>query len=82
MPPPRGGRLRPSRTLSDAMDTLTRRLQASLGEAFTLERELGGGAMSRVFLARERALDRQVVVKTLDLEASSASAERFRREVR
>src|SRR5215218_5680391 len=64
------------------MDTLARRLQASLGDAFTLERELGGGAMSRVFVARERALERQVVIKTLDLEASSASAERFRREVR
>ena len=39
--------------------------------------------MSRVFLARDQALDRQVVVKALDLEGSaSASAERFRREVR
>ena len=65
------------------MDTLVERLQASLGDAFTLERELGGGGMSRVFVARERALDRQVVVKTLDLEASaSGNAERFRREVR
>jgi serine/threonine-protein kinase len=65
------------------METLAERLQASLGDAFTLERELGGGGMSRVFVARERALDRQVVVKTLDLEASAnGSAERFRREVR
>ena len=65
------------------MDTLASRLQASLGDAFTIERELGGGGMSRVFVARERALDRQLVIKTLDLETSDAgSAERFRREVR
>ena len=39
--------------------------------------------MSRVFVARDAALDRQVVVKTLDLEASAAgSAERFRRGVK
>ena len=65
------------------MDALTDRLQASLGDAFTIERELGGGGMSRVFLARDRALDRHIVIKTLDLEASAAgSDERFRREVR
>ena len=41
--------------------------------------------MSRVFLARDRALDRQVVIKTLDLAGdavATTSAERFRREVR
>src|SRR5688572_28895155 len=67
------------------MDTLAQRLQASLGDAFTIGRELGGGGMSRVFLARERALDRQVVIKTLDLAGdavATTSAERFRREVR
>jgi TolB-like protein len=67
------------------MDTLAQRLQASLGDAFTIDRELGGGGMSRVFLARDRALDRQVVIKTLDLAGdavATTSAERFRREVR
>ena len=34
------------------------RVQASLGTAFMLERELGGGGMSRVFLAHEAGLDR------------------------
>src|SRR4026209_1599247 len=34
---------------------LSGQLQTSLGEAFAIERELGGGGMSRVFLARERA---------------------------
>src|SRR5688572_33463879 len=62
---------------------LAPRLQKSLGDAFTLERELGGGGMARVFLAQDRALERRVVVKVLDLEgAVDASAERFRREVK
>ena len=57
-------------------------LQATLGSAYTLERELGGGGMSRVFLAVETALGRRVVVKVLPPETSGAvSAERFRREV-
>ena len=50
------------RPLSDA---LRQQLQALLGTAYTLERELGGGGMSRVFLAREEALGRDVVVKVL-----------------
>src|SRR5215470_14291238 len=60
------------------MDT---HLQRALGHAFTVERELGGGGMSRVFLAHDVALDRRVVVKVLSPEASAGvSAERFRRE--
>lgn len=63
-------------------DDLRARLSASLGAAFAIERELGGGGMSRVFLATESALDRKVVIKTLDLETSAhAAGERFRREV-
>ncbi|MBA3405541.1 MAG: hypothetical protein H0U13_12795, partial [Gemmatimonadaceae bacterium] len=48
------------------------RLQATLGSAYTLERELGGGGMSRVFVAVETALGRKVVVKVLphDLAAT------------
>src|SRR5688572_26598696 len=38
-------------------------LQATLGAAYALDRELGGGGMSRVFLATEISLGRQVVVK-------------------
>ena len=57
-------------------------LQASLGNAYTLERELGGGGMSRVFVALDTALGRRVVVKVLPTEmAASVSAERFRREI-
>ncbi|HEX6317102.1 MAG TPA: serine/threonine-protein kinase [Gemmatimonadaceae bacterium] len=64
-------------------DDLRERLDRLLGEGVLIERELGGGGMARVFLATERALDRRIVVKTLDLEgAIAASADRFRREIR
>src|SRR3970282_2405127 len=57
--------------------------QATLGSAFTIERELGGGGMSRVFVARDQALGREVVVKILPSElAAELSVERFTREVR
>ena len=62
---------------------LRERLQAALGEHYTLERELGGGGMARVFLAKENALGRQVVVKVLASDvAHELSAERFAREIR
>jgi len=49
-------------------------LQATLGDGYTLERELGGGGMSRVFVAREHALGREVVVKVLSPEHHTARA--------
>jgi serine/threonine protein kinase/Tol biopolymer transport system component len=59
------------------------RLQQALGTAYVIERELGGGGMSRVFVASEAALGRKVVVKVLRPELAEAlSAERFKREVR
>jgi eukaryotic-like serine/threonine-protein kinase len=58
------------------------RLTAALGESYRVERELGGGGMSRVFAAQELALDRHVVVKVLPPEmAIGVNAERFRREI-
>ncbi|HTG54131.1 MAG TPA: serine/threonine-protein kinase, partial [Gemmatimonadaceae bacterium] len=64
------------------MSDLQDRLGAALGSAYVIERELGGGGMSRVFLARETALDRAVVIKVLPPELEGAvSAERFRREI-
>jgi tRNA A-37 threonylcarbamoyl transferase component Bud32 len=61
---------------------LREQLQASLGEAYQLERELGGGGMSRVFVALETALGRRVVVKVLTPElAATVSIDRFRREI-
>ena len=64
------------------MSDLQARLQAALGAAYRIERELGGGGMSRVFVAQERELERQVVVKVLPPEmAAGVNAERFRREI-
>jgi tetratricopeptide (TPR) repeat protein len=58
-------------------------VQAALGPAFTLEHELGGGGMSRVFVADEPSLGRRVVVKLLPPELTAGiSAERFEREIR
>ena len=57
-------------------------LQTTLGSSYTLERELGGGGMSRVFLAVETALERRVVVKVLPPELSAGvNADRFNREI-
>jgi len=61
---------------------LQRELQQTLGSTYLLERELGGGGMSRVFLATEPALRRRVVVKVLAPElAMELSGERFSREI-
>ena len=58
-------------------------LQASLGSAYMLERELGGGGMSRVVIADEPGLGRKVVIKVLTPELTAGlSAERFEREIR
>ena len=62
-------------------DDLKHTLQQALGDAYTIERELGGGGMSRVFLAEERRLGRRVVIKVLGSVAESMSAERFEREI-
>ena len=57
-------------------------LQSSLGAAYRIDRELGGGGMSRVFVAEEHALNRKVVVKVLpDDVAGTVSTQRFKREI-
>ena len=62
--------------------TLQDRVQRALGSAIRIDRELGGGGMSHVFLATDLSLDRQVVVKVLSPEMSAGvSADRFRREI-
>ncbi len=64
-------------------DTLRDQLQSALGPSCVLGRELGGGGMSRVFVARDTALARDIVVKALPAElASGMNAERFAREAR
>ena len=61
---------------------LRSRLQSTLGAAYTLERELGGGGMSHVFVAEETALHRKVVVKVVPLELSGGvNVDRFKREI-
>jgi serine/threonine-protein kinase len=62
---------------------LREQLQTALGNTYTLERELGGGGMSRVFVAHETALGRKVVIKVLSPDlAAGVSTERFAREIR
>jgi serine/threonine-protein kinase len=61
---------------------LREQLQESLSGLYTIERELGGGGMARVFLAHETALGRRVVVKVLSPTlAAGVSVDRFRREI-
>ena len=64
------------------MTELADRLQAAVGSAYTIERELGGGGMSRVFAAIETGLGRRVVIKVLPPELGAGlSIDRFRREI-
>ena len=61
---------------------LRERLQISLGRAYAIERELGGGGMSRVFVADETSLGRKVVIKVLPPElAAGVNVDRFKREI-
>jgi hypothetical protein len=57
-------------------------LQQTLGSTYVLERELGGGGMSRVFVANETRLNRKVVIKVLSPElAAGVNVDRFEREI-
>ena len=61
---------------------LREHLSRALGSAYDLERELGGGGMARVFVARDTRLDRRVVVKVLHPDlAAGVSVARFEREI-
>jgi serine/threonine protein kinase len=63
-------------------DPLALKLAASLGSTYELKAELGGGGMSRVFLAHDRSLGRDIVVKLLPPDlAAGISVTRFRREI-
>ena len=60
-----------------------RRLRESIGDRYTIERELGRGGMATVYLARDTKHDREVAVKVLLPELSaSIGAERFEREIK
>ncbi|HEV8357215.1 MAG TPA: protein kinase [Gemmatimonadales bacterium] len=68
--------------MSSVTADLRDQLQQTLGTSYTLEQELGGGGMSRVFTATETRLHRRVVIKVLSPElAAGVSAERFDREI-
>ena len=59
------------------------RLRASLAEAYTVDRELGRGGMSAVFLAQDIKHDRAVAIKVLHPElAASLGPDRFLQEIR
>ena len=65
------------------MTDLRARLEAGLAGTYRIERELGGGGMSRVFVAEELALGRHVVLKVLPPDLSAGlSTDRFRREIK
>lgn len=73
----------PAAYLFPNVTELLDQLKQSLASQYRFERELGGGGMSRVFLAKELALARLVVLKALPPELGAAlSADRFKREVR
>ncbi|MFN2602399.1 MAG: protein kinase [Gemmatimonadaceae bacterium] len=62
--------------------TLEERLRAAIGSQYSIDRELGGGGMARVFLATETRLARRVVVKILPPDtAARVSFDRFQREI-
>jgi eukaryotic-like serine/threonine-protein kinase len=65
------------------MPELRDQVQANLGAAYTVERELGGGGMSRVFVALDEERGLRVVLKILPPDlAAGVSLERFQREIR
>jgi tetratricopeptide (TPR) repeat protein len=64
------------------MSDLRARLERALGSGYVIDRELGGGGMSRTYVATEEALRRKIVIKVLAPELlAGISVERFRREV-
>ncbi|HEY3221572.1 MAG TPA: serine/threonine-protein kinase [Gemmatimonadales bacterium] len=65
------------------MDELRPRLAAALSGRYTVEREIGRGGMSVVFLAYDLHLERRVAIKVLRPELSAVlGPERFLREIK
>ena len=64
------------------MNEFEKRLKDTLSTAYEIERELGGGGMSRVFVATDRILGRKIVIKVLSPELTAeVNRGRFRREM-
>jgi serine/threonine-protein kinase len=78
VPPP----YRKDASLAPVQSPLVDQLATALGPAYTIERELEGGGMSRVFVAFDDTLQRRVAVKVLpEHMAAAVSVDRFRREI-
>ena len=61
---------------------LSEQLQQALGDQYKITEELGAGGMSRVFVALDLHLGREVVVKVLPPELGvGLNVDRFRREI-
>ncbi len=56
-------------------------LQEALGSNYRLERELEGGGMSRIIVARDETLQREVVIKVVRSDLVGSGIDRFRREI-
>ncbi len=69
---------------ADASDSTRTALEQAVAPNFELLRLIGRGGTGRVYLARERGLDRLVAIKVLAREIAAAprTRERFRREAR
>lgn len=64
------------------MTEFEQQLKETLSAAYEIERELGGGGMSRVFVATDRVLGRKIVIKLLSPELiADVNRGRFRREI-
>ena len=64
------------------MSTFEERLRIALSPAYEIERELTGAGMSRVFVATDVGLGRQIVIKVLPPELTAGvNRDRFRREI-
>jgi TolB-like protein len=64
--------------MNDPTDATPARLARALGDDIVIERELGGGGMSRVYLCLDRVHERRLAVKVM---RGDLSPDRFRREV-
>jgi tetratricopeptide (TPR) repeat protein len=64
------------------MSDFRAQLEKSISGQYTIDRELGGGGMSRTYVATEKTLNRKVVIKVLSPELlAGVSVERFNREI-